>query len=84
MTTTPLQFACSGKDPVLRAFPLSVGIALGKKLAVNVFYAARLQRPLSNDVPEHYGVCGVQILVWFGRFLFPRSQKVIILQKTAS
>ena len=24
-----------------------------KKTAVNVFYAARLRRPLSNDVPEH-------------------------------
>ena len=49
----PLQFACSGKVPVLRAVSLSMCIALGKKVAVNVFYAARLRRSLSNDVPEH-------------------------------
>ena len=30
MTITLLQFACSGQDPVLRAFPLSKSIALGK------------------------------------------------------
>ena len=34
----------------------------GKKIAVNVFYAARLQRSLSNDVPEHLFFC-------FGSFL---------------
>ena len=28
---TPLQFACSGKAPVLWAFPLGISIALGKK-----------------------------------------------------
>ena len=31
MTITPLQFACSGKTPVLRAVCLSMSIALGKK-----------------------------------------------------
>ena len=30
MTMTPLQFACSGKDPALRASPRSMSIALGK------------------------------------------------------
>ena len=29
MTITPLQFACSGKYTVWRAFPLSMSIALG-------------------------------------------------------
>ena len=31
---------------------MSMSIALGKKIAVNVFYAARLRRSLSNDVPD--------------------------------
>ena len=31
MNITPLQFACSGKTPVLRAVPLSMSIELGKK-----------------------------------------------------
>ena len=53
ITITPLQFSCSGKAPVLRAVSLSMSIA-GKKIVVNVFYAARLRRSLSNDVPEHF------------------------------
>ena len=52
ITITPLQFACSGKAPVLRDVYLSMSVALGNKKNVNVFYAARLRRTLSNDVPE--------------------------------
>ena len=49
----PLQFGCSENAPVLLVVYLSTGIAL-EKLCVKVFYAARLRRPPSNDVPEHY------------------------------
>ena len=32
----------------------------------------------------YYGVCDAEIIIWFGRFLFPRSKKIINFQKTAS
>ena len=40
---TLLQFDCAGKAPVSRAVYLSMSIALGKKIAANVFYAARIR-----------------------------------------
>ena len=49
---TPLQFACSGKVLVLRSVYLSIKIRRWKKNRRQRFYAARLRRPLSNDVPE--------------------------------
>ena len=50
ITVTPLQFACSGKAPVSRAVYLSMSIALEiQYVAVNVCYAVRLRRSLSNS-----------------------------------
>ena len=50
-SAVPLRYV-----PVLPAVYLSMSIAREKKKkAVNVFYAARLGRPLSNDdIPERY------------------------------
>ena len=57
MIITPLQCACLGKSRFTRAFTLRMSTAVGNKTAVNVFYAARLRRHLSNDIPEHEFFC---------------------------
>ena len=55
MTVTPLQFVCSGKSLCFAGRLLEHEHCSGeKKTALDVFYAARLRRPLSHDAPEQY------------------------------
>ena len=49
----PIAVCLMRESPCFAGGPSEHEHCAGKKIAVNIFYAARLRRSLSNDVPEH-------------------------------